>query len=47
MQILDSPTALTRFLQQESPLSTQEFGLQLKVQALGFELVTPMLGVDT
>ena len=29
--------------QSESPLSLQEFGLRLQVQAPGFELITPML----
>ena len=35
--------SLRPFLQLESPLSSQEFGLRL--QAQGFELITPILGV--
>ena len=30
----------------ESPLSSQEFGLRLQVHAPGFELMTPLLGVE-
>ena len=32
---------LRPFLQPERPLSSQEFGLRLQVQAAGIELVTP------
>ena len=39
-------TVLRPFLQPESLLSSQEFGLRLQVQALGFELMTPVLGVE-
>ena len=39
-----SGTVLRRpFLQPESPLSSQDFGLRLQVQASGFELTTPIL----
>ena len=39
-------TVLRLFRQPESPLSSQEFGLRLQVQAPGFELMTPMVGVE-
>ena len=39
-------TVLRPFLQPESPLSLQEFGLLLHVQSPGFVLMTPTLGVE-
>ena len=39
-------TVLRPFLQPKSPLSSQEFGLQVQEQAPGFELKTPILGVE-
>ena len=38
-----SGTVLRPFLQPESPLSSQELGLKLQVQASGFKLTTPIL----
>ena len=39
-------TVLRPFPQPETPLSSQDFGLRLQVQAPGFELSTPKLVVE-